>query len=124
MWTIQNDAEIKRIERERALVGVYVDRAYDREKIRWVMDAREGFDTHVGDSWHLLIPVRNGYGIDTWVEPEHYGTQLAAQIIDTLEINYVDLPCIVFRAKDENFYFLKLGDKNRNQFFEEIRAYC
>ncbi len=120
MRTVQSDAEMKEIERERALVGVYVDRAYDREKIQWIMDAREGFDTHARDSWHLLIPVKNGYGVDTWVQPDEYGTVLAAGLIDKLEIRYAALPCIVFRAKGEEFYFLKLGGKTRDQFLEEI----
>lgn len=111
---------MKEIERERALVGVYVDRAYDREKIEWIMDAREGFDAHARDSWHLLIPVKNGYGVDTWVQPNEYGTALAADLIDKLEVRYAALPCIVFRAQGEEFYFLKLGGKNRDQFLEEI----
>lgn len=111
---------MKEIERARALVGVYVDRAYNLEKIEWLMKAREGFDCHALDAWHLLIPVKEGYGVDTWVQPEEYGTELAAGLIDKLEISFAALPCIVFRAMDEEFYYLKLGNKNRDQFFEEI----
>lgn len=120
MRMVKSDAEIEGIERERALVGIYVDRAYDREKIKWLMDAREGFDEHARDSWHLLMPVNDGYGVDTWVQPEEYGTRLAADLIGKLEIRYAALPCIAFRAKGEEFYYLKLGGKNRDQFFEEI----
>lgn len=120
MRTVESEVEMQAIEQERALVGVYLDRAYDREKIQWVMNAREGFDSHAGASWHLLIPVRNGYGVNSWVRPEDYGTDLAAGLIHKLEISYADLPCIAFRADGEEFYYLKLGNKNRDQFLEEI----
>lgn len=120
MRTIKSDNEMKEIERERALVGVYVDRAYSLEKIEWLMQAREGFDSHALDAWHLLIPIKEGYGVNTWVQPEEYGTELAAGLIDKLEISFAALPCIVFRAMDEEFYYLKLGNKSRDQFFEEI----
>lgn len=120
MRTVRSDEEMKEIEQEQALVGVYVDRAYDLEKIEWLMRAREGFDHHARDAWHLLIPVKDGYGVDAWVQPEEYGTELASGLIDKLEISFAALPCIVFRATDEEFYYLKLGNKSRDQFFEEI----
>ncbi|WP_265502387.1 hypothetical protein [Paracoccus beibuensis] len=120
MRKVHNQAGIEKIERERALVGTYIDRVYNPEKIGWVLEAREGFDEHARDAWHLLIPVKEGYGVDSWIQPEEYSVALAASIIDELEIAFPDLPCVVFRAGGNEFYFLKLGGKSKDQFFEEI----
>lgn len=120
MRTVKSNKEMKEIEQERALVGVYVDRAYNLEKVEWLMRAREGFDLHAKHSWHLLIPVGKGYGVNSFVDPENYGAELAAGLIDRLGISFKALPCIVFRAMDEEFFYLKLGNKSRDQFFEEI----
>lgn len=120
MKTVHNQAGIEEIEQGRALVGTYIDRVYNPEKIGWVLEAREGFDEHARDAWHLLIPVKEGYGVDSWIQPEQYGVALAAGIIDKLEIAFPDLPCVVFRAGGDEFFFLKLGGKSKDQFFEEI----
>lgn len=122
MRTVSNDAEMKEIEHERALVGVYVDRAYSDEKIRWVLDSKRGFDEHARDAWHLLIPVQEGYGVDAWIRPEDYGVGLAGLIIDKLGIAFNDLPCVAFRAGVDEFYFLKLGDKPQEQFLRKLEG--
>ena len=124
MWIINTQEQIETVENERALVDTFVDRNYNSEKINWLFEARKGFDQHARDSWHLLIRVtaghNTGYGFDHTVNAENYGTQLAAAIIDKLGIGFADLPCIVFRAKGEEFFFLKLGGKSKDEFFEEI----
>ncbi len=85
-----------------------------------MLDSKRGFDEHARDAWHLLIPVQEGYGVDAWIRPEDYGVGLAGLIIDKLGIAFNDLPCVAFRAGVDEFYFLKLGDKPQEQFFEEI----
>jgi hypothetical protein len=120
MRTIHNQKQIEQLEGERALVGTFIDRSYNRQKIEWLLQARDGFDEHARDAWHLLIPVAEGYGVDSWIEPQQFGVALAGQIIDKLEIAFEDLPCIVFRAADSEYFFLKLGGKTQDQFFEEI----
>ncbi|MCR9237442.1 MAG: hypothetical protein NXI17_12310 [Alphaproteobacteria bacterium] len=120
MRTVHDVEEMTAIEQERSLISVYVDRAYDQEKIEWLIKAREGFDHHARDSWHLLIPLKHGYGVDSWIQPDQYGVAFAADLIEKLEIEFAALPCIVFRALGEECYYLKLGGFAREQFFEEI----
>jgi hypothetical protein len=124
MWIISSQKDIDRAEQQRALVGVYVDRSYNRERISWLLDAKEGFDEHARDAWHLLLPMKHGgmsgYQYERVVTAESYSSQLAGAIIDKLEIRFADLPYIVFRSKGQEFFYLKLGGKNRDQFFEEI----
>lgn len=120
MWMVKSWAEIEEIEKQRTLVGVFVDRNYSAEKIKWLLDARASFDFHARDAWHLLVPMKGGYGVDVAPSPRNYNVALAAEIIDRLEIEFSYLPCVVFRAsKDEHFY-LKLGGLTREQFYDEI----
>ena len=120
MWIVRDRGEIEAIERKRALVGTYVDRSYSRDRIKWILDAKTGFDIHADDARHLLVPVREGYVVDSWPRPGDYGVQLAAAIIAHLDLAFTDLPCIVFRAEDDEHFFLKLGGKTKEQFHEEI----
>ena len=124
MWFITNEDERKEFENRRALVGMFVDRNYNTEKFSWLLEAKRGFDEHSRDAWHLLVPVKlraqSGYGLDDQVRAEDFGVELAAAIIDHLQIEFADLPCIVFRAKGEECFFLKLGGMTQDQFYEEI----
>ena len=124
MWVISSQEDIERVENERSLVGVYVDRNYSQEKIDWLLEAKNGFDIHAKDAWHLLLPIkdqaRSGYQFEENVFKENYGYELAGAIIDRLEIKFSDLPCIVFRASGQEFFFLKLGGKSKDEFYEEI----
>lgn len=120
MWLITTQEQIDEIERERALVATFLDRTYNPEKIEWLFDARDGFNEHARDAWHLLIPSREGYGVDAYLQPNDYGVALAAAFIDKLEVDYAALPCIAFRARGEDCFYLKLGGKNRDEFCEEI----
>jgi hypothetical protein len=114
MHLIDTEEKIAKFELERALVGTFIDHSYSREKLEWVLEAQSGFDAHVGDSFHLLIPHRgNGYTVDYTNEME-YGIELARAIIKHLEIKHADLPCIVFRASGKDYYFLKLGHRSKN----------
>ena len=114
MHTIETQEEIKEFERQRALVGTYIDHSYSREKLDWILEARVGFDEHVADTFHLLIPHNsNGYTVDGTNE-YHYGVALARAVIKHLEVKHEDLPCIVFRAKDDDYYFLKLGQLSKD----------
>lgn len=120
MWAVRNEAEMKKLEETRALVGVYVDRAYSLERIEWLFQARNGFNEHARDAWHLLIPTSEGYAVDQWVGAEQYSVQLARGLIEKIGIGFTDLPCIMFRAKDDQYYFLKLGGKSKDLFMQEI----
>lgn len=120
MWVVRNEAEMKEVEETRALVGVYVDRAYSPDSIEWLFQARNGFDEHARDAWHLLIPTTQGYAVDQWVGAEQYNIQLARGLIEQIGIGFDDLPCIVFRANGDQYYFLKLGGKSKEQFLQEI----
>ncbi|WP_200689564.1 hypothetical protein [Paracoccus caeni] len=120
MHLIATQEQIDEFERERALVGTYIDHRYSRDKIDWVLGARAGFNAHVGSSFHLLIPhVNNGYTVN--VTDEHqYGIDLARAMINHLEIKHSDLPCIVFRATGKDYYFLKLGHRTKSEFLDII----
>lgn len=120
MWVVKTQRDIDDIESRRALSGVFVDRNYNPEKIGWLFEAKKGFNSHAGNSWHLLIPYEQGYGVDLGFDPKYYGVELAAAIIDKLGMGYKDLPCIAFRAQEEEFYYLKLGNMDRDSFCEEI----
>lgn len=120
MWAVTTEAEMQELESQSALVGIYVDRAYNTEKIRWLFEARAGFDAHARDAWHLLVPTLQGYAVNQFIEPEQYNIQLAGSLIDMIGIRFADLPCIVFRAKEKEYYFLKLGKNTRDSFMLEI----
>jgi microsomal dipeptidase-like Zn-dependent dipeptidase len=86
MWVVRNDEEMKEVEKSGALVGVFVDRAYSREKIEWLLEAKEGFDQHAGDAFHLLVPVKDGYGIDTVVDSGEYNVERSGHVIEQVGI--------------------------------------
>lgn len=120
MYLIETQEQIAEFERQRALVGTYIDHSYSREKFDWVLEAREGFNAHVGSSFHLLIPhVNNGYTVNHTSEHQ-YGVRLARAVINLLEIKHPELPCIVFRASGDDYYFLKLGHRTKADFLEII----
>lgn len=120
MHLIETQQQIEEFERQRALVGTYIDHSYSREKLDWVLAARKGFDAHVGSSFHLLIPHEaNGYTVNHTNEHE-YGIQLAREVINRLEIKHSELPCIVFRTLDDDYYFLKLGHRTKAEFLDVI----
>ena len=120
MQIITTKEQIQQYERTRALVGTYVDHMYSSERLNWVLGARNGFDSHVGGAFHLLIPHRDsGYSVD-WTSERDYGIDLAREIIDRQRIEHSVLPCIVFRASGESYYFLKLGHRNRDSFLEIV----
>lgn len=118
MHLIDTEQKIAEFERERALVGTFIDHSYSREKLDWVLEAQPGFDAHVGNAFHLLIPHRgNGYTVGYTNEMD-YGIALARAIIAHLEIKHAELPCIVFRATGKDYYFLKLGHRSKNGVLE------
>ena len=122
MQIITTKKQIQEFERTRALVGTYVDHMYSSERLKWVLDAREGFDRHVGSAFHLLIPHRaSGYTVD-WTSEHDYGIDLAHKIINHQQIDHCALPCIVFRALDDHCYFLKLGHRDKDDFLKIVRS--
>jgi hypothetical protein len=120
VWVVSNQNESHALENRRALVGIFLDRGYDSKKIDWLLGARSGFDHHVRDAWHLLIPYERSYAVDSTFDSQLYGVELAANIIDRLEIKFSELPCIVFRASEEEFFYLKLGGMSQEKFIDEI----
>lgn len=129
MWFVESTQEIDAIEREhRALVAVFVHHCYDETMISDVLQAKRGFDQHVQSAWHLLIPYRSegrtqrlGYGIDTVPSPNEYSEELAYMIARKLELSAASLPCIVFRAGNGEYYFLKLGGKSKEKVLKILR---
>ncbi|MCP4320097.1 MAG: hypothetical protein GY789_29985 [Hyphomicrobiales bacterium] len=120
MLTIETQEQIEEFERQRALVGTYIDHSYSRDRLDWVLGAREGFDAHVGNAFHLLIPhTSNGYSVNHSDEHQ-YGVALAREVIRHLEIKHAELPCIVFRAAGDDYYFLKLGHRDKENLLEVI----
>jgi hypothetical protein len=118
MHLIDTEEKIASFERERALVGTFIDHSYSREKLEWVLEAKPGFDAHVGNVFHLLIPHRsNGYTVD-FTNKMEYGIGLARAVIEHLGIKHAELPCIVFRASGKDYYFLKLGHRSKNGVLE------
>ncbi|MXW85250.1 MAG: hypothetical protein F4Z55_04795 [Boseongicola sp. SB0667_bin_21] len=114
MLVISKETEVLEFERTRALVGTYLDHMYCAERFGWVLEARNGFNSHVGDAFHLLIPYKDdGYTVN-WSEEFHYGSELARKIIERLEIRHAELPCIAFRASGDDHFFLKLGHRDRD----------
>lgn len=43
-----------------------------------------------------------------------YGIALARAVIEHLSIKHAELPCIVFRARDKDYFFLKLGHRSKS----------
>ncbi len=85
-----------------------------------MIEAKDGFDAHVGTAFHLLIPHRgNGYTVDH-TSSSQYGIALARAVINHLEIKHSELPCIVFRSQDKEYFYLKLGRKTKGEFLDII----
>ena len=124
MEAISTLEEIESYEHQRALVGVYVDHGYSRERISWILEAREGFDAHVGQHFHLLIPHKSGGYSMNQTNESHYGVKLAREIINELDIKHAELPCIVFRATYDDKYFLKLGRMNKEETTDILGRLC
>jgi hypothetical protein len=120
MFALRNEEELEEFRNQRALISVFLDRKYNPDKIRWIFEMKEGFDAHAGNAFHLLIPYKRGYAVNTELSEENFDTELSAKIIKKLEINPIDLPCLVFKIKQDGVFFLKLGRKNRDEFLNEI----
>jgi hypothetical protein len=129
MLFVESNEEIDAIERNhRALVSLFLHHCYDEAMISDVLAARRGFDHHVQSAWHLLIPYRSrghsqrlGYSVDTVPGPDEYAEELAYRIAKELRLPAASLPCIVFRAGDGQYYFLKLGEKSKNEILKILR---
>ena len=120
MWFVGNIEEIDAIERDnRALVSTFVHHCYDEQMIMDVLGARRGFDRHVKSAWHLLVPCklahekRVGYSVDSTPGSDQYCEDLAYKIAEGLDLPVASLPCLIFRAGNGSYYFLKLGGKSR-----------
>lgn len=120
MYTITSEAEMKKFESQRALISVYLDRMYSDEKIEWLLNAKEAFDEHARSSWHILIPAKSGYGVDSFITAGDFNLKLSAQVIDRIGIKAQELPCLLFRINDDDCFYLSLNGKNKNDFLEEI----
>lgn len=119
MLPVTSEEQIKELERSRALVGIFLDRAYRLDQVEKILSIREGFDIHARDSFHLLIPMKAdesaggaGYELISSSSPERYNRDLAGVFIERLEIQESKLPCIVFRATGNTFFCIELGDKD------------
>lgn len=117
MFPVKTEAEMREMERKRSLVGIYLDHYYSDEKLRWLLGARKGFDSHVESAWHLLVPrADNAYVVNETMNADDYGVELARNIIKKLKLKHDDLPCIIFRATRDQYFYLKLNETREERF--------
>ncbi|WP_170760400.1 hypothetical protein [Ruegeria lacuscaerulensis] len=121
MRGVKDQEEIDQLKAERALIGTYIDHAYDLEKVKWLLDACPAFDAHVKDAWHLILPFKGrGFAVDVSMNPEDYDIEKARAEIDRLKVAHGELPCIVFDAVNDHKYFLKLGGMKKDEVIKVI----
>lgn len=100
---------------ERALVAVFIHHCYDWQLLDQMLGAKHGFDRHVRDAWHLLVPSKVGPGgtsgfIDG-IPPNHrfYDSELAYEIARTTGIKGFEMPCLLFLENAEESFYCSLA---------------
>ncbi|MES0178681.1 hypothetical protein NKJ86_08795 [Mesorhizobium sp. M0025] len=74
--------------------------------------SRRGFDGHVGRSWHLLIPYKEGgFVVDAPLSTSGYDIDLARSLIKKYGLKFSDLPALVFVPNEgtNDFFFACLS---------------
>ncbi|TBH58572.1 hypothetical protein ELG65_09185 [Rhizobium leguminosarum] len=121
MRRISNEAQMKEFREERALISVFVHHAYRAGLIEMVLGMRKGFDYHVRQAWHMMIPyVQGDYAVDAAMHAEEYGGELARRIIEKHGLQHKELPALIFEfVPDTEYFCVKLGGKSEDE-IEEI----
>lgn len=123
MRVIKSRADLDELRNDRSLVSVYVDHGYKAKNIELILGMKPAFDAHVGDAWHMLVPCRQGYAVDSWMDYEAFGHQLNRQLSKEYQIRENHLPVLVFEFDPEKEYFyVALGQKTEDQRIDMIRT--
>lgn len=115
MLTIENEEEMEKYRRQRVLLSLYLDHAYSREAIATIFEAQEGFNEHVREAWHMLIPYKSHYAVDVALDPKEYGTSLARNIINANGIPHGHLPLLMFEGatRDEPKFYVHFNGRSK-----------
>lgn len=122
MRTVSNKEQIDEMRGERALVTLFLDSGYSDRNIAAVMRSRWGFDNHVHDAWHLLIPYRHRYAVDAALSADEYDVAFARQIIEKQGIPFGKLPVLLFENYDgaKDSYYVSLAGMDEDQLHRTI----
>lgn len=117
MLTINSENELEYFKRQRTLVTLFLDSGYTTKNIQLIMNAKSGFDAHVGPAWHMLIPYRHGYAIDMQLSKNDYGIELSRRIIRHQGIATGELPVILFENYngDSDYFYISLGGMSQDE---------
>lgn len=116
MLGVQSLDQINHLARtERALVAVFIHHCYDRKLLNQILGAKHGFDNHVRDAWHLLVPSKIGPGGESGfvdgIPPNYqfYDSELAYEIARTHGIKGSEMPCLLFLENAEDSFYCSLA---------------
>ncbi|RWQ36963.1 MAG: hypothetical protein EOS21_22920 [Mesorhizobium sp.] len=123
MLTISNKEQLKQLKEDRSLVTLFLDSGYSNRNISLILDAKDGFDAHVGSSWHMLIPYRReGYVLNIPIASRDYGILLSRNIIDEQGIPSAELPVILFEnfGDESEYYYVSLANMSDDEIIRAI----
>ena len=123
MLTISKKEQLNELKEDRSLVTLFLDSGYSNKNIGLVLDAKDGFDAHVGSAWHMLIPYRReGYVLNIPIALRDYGIRLSRQIIDDQGIASNDLPVILFEnfSEEGDYYYISLANMSDDEMIRTI----
>ena len=122
MWTIRGREDLDVFLDQRALVSLFVDHAYVRDNIELFLGMKPGFDAHVGEAWHMLIPyVDGGYAVDAPIYPDGFGVRLAREIIKEHDLKHAELPALIFEfVAGREYYCVKFGGMPRERIIKIV----
>ncbi|EKF18840.1 hypothetical protein [Nitratireductor pacificus] len=118
MLTISSKQQLDRYKRQRALITLFLDSGYTQRNIEVVMNAKWGFDAHVGRAWHMLIPYKEGgYAIDVPLTKRSYGIHLSRQVIKEQGIGTAELPVILFEnyTQESDYFYVSLSGMSEEE---------
>ena len=122
MWTIRGREDLNVFLDQRALVSLFVDHAYVKDSIELFMGMKPGFDAHVGEAWHMLMPyVGGGYAVDQPLGVNSFGTDLARAIIREHGLKHAELPALIFEfVPDREYYCVKFGGMEKDRIIKIV----
>ncbi|TCR76750.1 hypothetical protein [Rhizobium sp. BK376] len=122
MLTINSLEQLEAYERHRVLVGLFLDNGYSDHVIATVMSAKHGFDANVRSAWHLLVPYRTGFAVDSKLSTNAYDIELARTIINDHGIPNARLPVLLFENYDGDgdAYLVSLAGQSDAQIIRTI----
>lgn len=118
MLTISSKEQLEEYKRQRALVTLFLDSGYTARNIEVVMNAKWGFDAHVGPAWHMLIPYKEGgYAVDAPLSKGSYGIGLSRQVIKEQGIGTAELPVILFEnyTRESEYFYVSLSGMSEEE---------